>query len=168
MGPVIADWAYTTLRAQLAGEAVVELVDLAEVNLPLYDEPMPAAAGNYEHEHTRRWAELVEKYDTMVFVTPEYNSLPPASLKNALDYLFAEWKGKRGAIISYGGHGGTRSAAVLTELLTRLGFDVVSPQVHVTIGRDDRDARMQLTQPEVTLARYRDDLSVLAAALVES
>jgi NAD(P)H-dependent FMN reductase len=81
-------------------ELSLELLDLAEFELPLLDEPTPPALGAYRHEHTRRWAEAVGVCDGFVFVTPEYNRSLPAALKNAIDYLFAEWQDKAAGIVA--------------------------------------------------------------------
>lgn len=87
-------------------EAKFELVDLKEVNLPLLDEPVAAMFGSYEHEHTKRWSKVIDEADGFIFVTPEYNSGLPAAFKNAIDYLYAEWKYKPVAFVSYGAGGG--------------------------------------------------------------
>ena len=63
----------------------VELIDLAEVGLPVFDEPNHPRLQQYTHEHTRRWAATIARGDAFVFVTPEYNHSFPGSLKNALD-----------------------------------------------------------------------------------
>src|ERR1700712_5603892 len=82
-----------------------ELVDLAEWNLPMLDEPGIPAYGQYVHEHTKAWSRAISAYDGFVFVTPQYNWGYPAPLKNAIDYLYAEWQGKPAVIVSYGFHG---------------------------------------------------------------
>ncbi|KAJ5129879.1 NADPH-dependent FMN reductase [Penicillium bovifimosum] len=94
---------------------VFEILDLAKQSLPLYDEsvipaslPATDPTPHYSKAHTRAWSELVRQYDAFIFVTPQYNWSIPASLKNALDYLFHEWKGKPAGIVSYGGRGGGR------------------------------------------------------------
>src|SRR5437879_3279766 len=67
--------------AVTAGEVAIELVDLAEYGLPLLDEPVPAAIGEYRNAHTARWAATIASFDGFVFVTPEYNHSVPAALK---------------------------------------------------------------------------------------
>lgn len=91
-GDQVARWVLAQSAELTPPHAQVEysLVDLADVDLPLLNEPMPAAIGDYRHEHTRRWAELVDSFDGFVVVTPEYNHGIPAPLKNAIDYLFAQ------------------------------------------------------------------------------
>ncbi len=91
---MVAEWVHEIAVRHLTARATVDLVDLAEYELPLLDEPVPAAFGEYRHEHTRRWAAAVGSYDGFVFVTPEYNHAVPAALKNAIDFLFDEWQDK--------------------------------------------------------------------------
>jgi NAD(P)H-dependent FMN reductase len=74
--PEVARWFVEIGSAHLREawpELSLELLDLAEFELPLFDEPTPPALGAYHHEHTRRWAEAVGACDGFVFVTPEYN-----------------------------------------------------------------------------------------------
>jgi NAD(P)H-dependent FMN reductase len=97
-----------------------EIVDLAEWNLPFLDEPVPAAYGGYQHEHTKRWSQHIEQFDCFVFVTPEYNASIPAVLKNAIDFLGKEWANKSFAVVSYGGGGGARASSHLQQILANL------------------------------------------------
>ncbi|NNM70989.1 NADPH-dependent FMN reductase [Enterovirga aerilata] len=115
VGKPVGDWFDGVARQH--GGFEVELVDLAEVNLPIYDEPKHPRLQQYEHEHTRRWSAIVDAADAFVFVTPEYNFGPPPSLVNALNYVYLEWNYKPAGFVSYGGvSGGMR--AVQTEKLT--------------------------------------------------
>ncbi len=94
-----------------------ELVDLAEVALPVYDEPFHPRLRKYQHEHTKKWSASVHAADAFVFVTPEYNFGPPPSLLNALNYVYTDWNYKPAGFVSYGGmSGGVR--AVQSEKLT--------------------------------------------------
>ena len=86
-GPAVAEW--FAEYARQSDQFRVEVVDLAEVDLPIYDEEVHPRLGQYEHEHTRRWSQIVRRADAYVFVTPEYNHVTPASLVNALTYLNA-------------------------------------------------------------------------------
>ncbi|KAJ5547581.1 hypothetical protein N7513_004815 [Penicillium frequentans] len=95
----------------------LSILDLAAQSLPLYDEnvipaslPPTDPTPHYSKEHTRAWSKVVRQYDAFIFVTPQYNWSIPASLKNALDYLFFEWRGKPAAIVSYGSRGGGKAA----------------------------------------------------------
>jgi NAD(P)H-dependent FMN reductase len=97
----------------------VELIDLADVNLPLFDEPKHPRFRDYQHEHTKRWSETIERGDAYVFVTPEYNFSTPPALLNAVDYVLHEWAYKPAAFVSYGGvSGGLRGAQMAKLALT--------------------------------------------------
>lgn len=124
---------------EVAGEhtdAVVELVDLADYALPLLDEPVPARFGDYRHEHTMRWADTIASYDGFVFVTPEYNHSYPAVVKNAIDYLFAEWADKAAGFVSYGTTGGTRAVEHLRLTLAEVQVAGVRSQVALGLFTD--------------------------------
>lgn len=86
-----------------------DLIDVADQGLPLLDEPIPAAAGMYQNDHTKAWSEKMAQYDGYVFVTAEYNHGVPAAFKNAFDYLYAEWNDKAVGFVSYGADSGVRS-----------------------------------------------------------
>ena len=105
----------------------VELVDvdLRELALPLLDEPEMPSDGHYVHEHTRRWAALVESLDAVVLVMPEYNRGYNAALKNAIDYLYAEWSGMPVACVGYGWSGAQYARSALRQTLDRIGMVVV-------------------------------------------
>ncbi|KAE8137550.1 flavo protein-like protein [Aspergillus pseudotamarii] len=99
----------------------LSLIDLAEWNLPLYNEPgIPSqihSSDQYLHPHTRKWSKEIASHAAFVFVTPQYNWGYPASIKNAIDYLYHEWNGKPAMIVSYGGHGGGKAAEQLKQVL---------------------------------------------------
>jgi NAD(P)H-dependent FMN reductase len=106
-------------RAEAHGGFDVEVVDLAELALPFLDEPHHPKMRRYTKDHTRRWSAMVEAADAFVFVTPEYNHGMPASLKNAIDYLHAEWAHKPVGFVSYGGvSSGTRAVQMLKQVVT--------------------------------------------------
>jgi NAD(P)H-dependent FMN reductase len=110
-------------QAQKHGTLAVELVDLKEVNLPVFDEPKHPRLQQYEHAHTKAWSAIVSRADAFVFVTPEYNYGMPPSLLNALTFLSKEWARKPAGIVSYGGvSAGTRSAQMAKQTLTSLSI----------------------------------------------
>jgi len=118
-GPSIGRWVYD--RALLQNDFETGLIDLAEVNLPIMDEPNHPRFMNYQHEHTKKWSKLIESTDAFIIVTPEYNFSFPASVKNAIDYLYHEWSYKPVALVSYGGvAAGTRAVQMLKQVLTTL------------------------------------------------
>lgn len=119
VGDRVGHWFDRVARAY--GKFDVELIDLAKVNLPLFDEPVHPRLRQYRHDHTKAWSATVERADAFVFVTPEYNYAPPPALVNALDYLVQEWGYKPVGFVSYGGvSGGTRSVQVAKLIATGL------------------------------------------------
>ena len=119
VGPAVADW--ITKRAKQQGDFEVEVTDLAELNLPLFDEPHHPRLGQYVHQHTMDWSAIVNRSDAFVFVIPEYNHTFNAAIKNALDYLHSEWQNKPAAIVTYGGaSGGAHAARALEPVLGAL------------------------------------------------
>jgi NAD(P)H-dependent FMN reductase len=94
----VARWVYGLAKERK--DAEFELVDIADYNLPLLDEPMPPGRGQYTHEHTKAWSEKIGSFDAYVFVTPEYNHSTSAALKNAIDYLYREWNNKASCYVS--------------------------------------------------------------------
>jgi NAD(P)H-dependent FMN reductase len=139
-GPMVAEWVMETLAqhpaAQPGGPASLHLVDLAEFDLPLLDEPLPAMFGQYQGERTRAWAHAVAGFDAFVFVTPEYNHSLPAGLKNAIDLLWAEWNDKAAGFVSYGGQGGTRAVEHLRQVLAEMKVAGVRSQVALSVFDD--------------------------------
>lgn len=126
IGPTVAAWVDTVARQH--GAFDVALVDLADFGLPVYDEPKHPRLQQYAHEHTKRWAASVAAADAYVFVTPEYNSGPPPSIVNALNYVYREWNYKAAGIVSYGGvSGGLRAAEALKGTTATLKL-VVPPE----------------------------------------
>ncbi|MCJ1337594.1 hypothetical protein MMC09_002876 [Bachmanniomyces sp. S44760] len=153
-GLQITEFVLSTIKSQVnldAANVTLSLIDLAAWDLPMFNEPgVPSqmtSADQYTHAHTRAWSNEISSCDAFVFTTPQYNWSLPASLKNAIDYLFNEWKGKPGLIISYGGHGGGKCAAHLneimqgirmrpTERMVQLAFPSREDQVKAVTGKD--------------------------------
>ena len=118
-GLAVGEWFIA--QAERSEKYTVEKVDLAEVDLPMFDEPRHPRLREYEHEHTKRWSEIVDRADAFVFVTPEYDHGAPPSLVNALDYLVHEWGYKPVGFVSYGGvSGGVRAVDMLKQIVTAL------------------------------------------------
>jgi NAD(P)H-dependent FMN reductase len=104
-------------QARQHGRFDLEIVDLAEVNLPLMNEPEHPRLRRYQHDHTKAWSARISKADAFVFVTPEYNFSAPPSLMNAIDYLVHEWAYKPVGFVSYGGVSGGLRSVQMTKLL---------------------------------------------------
>jgi NAD(P)H-dependent FMN reductase len=112
----------------------VELIDLAEVGLPLLDEPLPPGRGPYTQEHTRRWSRTISAGEAYVFVVPEYNHSYNAATKNALDFLGEEWRNKPVGFVGYGGiAAGARAVQALTPVVVALGMIPITRAVHIPL-----------------------------------
>ena len=145
-----------------------ELLDLAEVDLPFLDEPRMAALGHYQHEHTRAWSRTVSSYGGFVFVFPQYNWGYPAPLKNALDFLYAEWDGKPVSYVTYGTRGGNRGARQIRQVLAGLHMRELDDHLEVVITEADVDGEGQLKDIESTLRPYVAQTRTIDVQMVEA
>ena len=118
------------------------ILDLADHPLPFFDEPLAPQVikdpANYAHNHTRAWSRVISSYQAFVFVTPQYNWNVPASLKNALDFLYHEWSEKPVLVVSYGGHGGGKAAAALLESCKAMHMTTLEETVQLPLVPRDR------------------------------
>src|SRR5262249_1363550 len=135
-GEAVAKWAYEI--AQQRRDAEFELVDIKDFNLPLLDEPVPPSLGQYTHSHTKKWAAKIASFDAYVFVTPEYNHATCAALKNAIDFLYAEWVNKAAGFIGYGGTSGVRAVENLRLIMGELQVATVRAQLGFRFSRTSR------------------------------
>ncbi len=136
-GGRVGRWVVEQGRAIVPSHVELDLVDLAAVDLPLLDEPAPAIRGDYTLEHTRRWSETIAGYDGFVFVVGEHNHSFPASLKNAIDHLFAEWNDKAAGFVGYGVHsGGAVAIEQLRVVLGELRTAAVRTSVRLGVGSE--------------------------------
>ncbi|WP_329203066.1 NADPH-dependent FMN reductase [Streptomyces sp. NBC_01435] len=133
-GEAVARWVYENSAQR--SDAEFELVDLADYKLPLLDEIHPPATGQYAQPHTRAWAQKIASFDGFVIVTPEYNRSVPGALKNAIDFLHAEWINKAVGFVSYGSAGGTRAVEHLRLIAGELQMADVRSQVALSLFND--------------------------------
>jgi NAD(P)H-dependent FMN reductase len=133
-GEAVARWVNEI--AQKRSDAEFELVDIADFNLPLLDEPVPASMGQYTKPHTIAWSKKIGSFDGFVFVTPEYNHATSGALKNAIDFLFNEWKDKAAGFVGYGGNGGARAIENLRLIVGELQIADVRAQVGLSLITD--------------------------------
>lgn len=122
--------------ASQRGDASYEVVDIDEYRLPLLDEPMPPSLGRYTKDHTKRWAAKIATLDAFVFVTPEYNHSTSAALKNAIDFLFAEWGNKSAGFVGYGSSLGARAIEHLRGMLGEVQVADVRTAVGLSLFED--------------------------------
>lgn len=166
VGRAVGDWVHA--RAQAHGAFEPRMADLAELALPLFDEPRHPRLQRYEYEHTRRWSALVDGADAFAFVAPEYNHGLVAPLKNALDYLAVEWRRKPAGIVSYGGvSAGLRAAGQLKQVLAALQVVPVGGGVPIPmIGPKVQDGVLTTNDPmEQAVTAMLDELATWHGAL---
>src|SRR5579862_2790036 len=130
-GEQVAKWVVEL--ASQREDADFELVDLRDYPLPHLDEPMPPSIGQYANDHTKEWAKKIGSFDGFVIVTPEYNHSTSGVLKNAIDFLYAEWNNKAVGFVSYGGVGGARAAEHLRLIAAELQMADVRQQVALSL-----------------------------------
>jgi NAD(P)H-dependent FMN reductase len=138
-GDTVAKWFVG--RAALHTEIDIDLVDLAEANLPavLKDAPPPEVEAV-----TTRFAEA----HAFVIVTPEYNRGYPASLKFAIDSAREEWFAKPVCFVSYGGmSGGLRSVEQLRLVCAELHMVSLRDCVSLHMCHDLFDETGALREP---------------------
>src|SRR4051812_14699764 len=117
-------------------DAAFDLIDLADYPLPHLDEPLPPSMGQYQNLHTQEWAAKIGQYDGFIIVTPEYNHSTSGVLKNAIDYLYAEWNNKAAAFVSYGALGGARAIEHLRAICSELQIAHVRQQLSFSLFTD--------------------------------
>jgi NAD(P)H-dependent FMN reductase len=153
-GAPIAQW--FAARAKDHGGFDVTVVDLAELGLPLLDEPNHPRLGQYTQQHTKDWSAIVDAADAFVIVTPEYNYGYPASVKNAIDYLHREWQHKPVGFVSYGGvAAGTRAVQQLKQVVTTLRMLPVTDSVNIPFYNQFLDSD-GVFQPNAVLEQAAD------------
>ncbi|MFX4272516.1 NADPH-dependent FMN reductase [Propionibacteriaceae bacterium Y1685] len=130
-GEHVARW--VNELAQQRSDAEFELVDLADYELALLNDPtVPGAAQRqYEDEATQRWGAKIDELDGFVFVTPEYNHGVPGALKNAFDVISPEWGNKAVGFVSYGADGGVRAVEQWRGIVANAHLYAVRGQVAI-------------------------------------
>jgi NAD(P)H-dependent FMN reductase len=161
----VAEWVLAAAKDR--DDAEFELVDLADHPLPHLDEPLPASAGSYANAHTKAWSEVIGGFDGFVFVTPEYNHSTSGVLKNAIDYLFAEWNNKAAGFVSYGVSGGVRAVEHLRLIAAEVKLATVRAQVGLLFHNDFENFQTLTPQPHqvAALAATLDDVVAWSSAL---
>jgi NAD(P)H-dependent FMN reductase len=176
VGPSVAAWIQE--RAVAHGGFDVELIDLAEVNLPMMDEPNHPRLRKYTHQHTKDWSATIDRGDAYIFVVPEYNYGFNAPIKNAIDYLHFEWEHKALGFASYGGvAAGTRAVQMLKQVVTTLKMVPVFDSVSIPFVQQFLDDERRLVPNDIMesaatamldeLLRWTTSLRTLRAPAIE-
>ncbi len=164
-GEAVARWVHGIAKKR--SDAEFELVDIADFNLPMLDEPVPPSMGMYSKPHTMVWSEKIDSFDGYVFVTPEYNHATSGALKNAIDYLFKEWNNKAAGFVSYGAAGGARAAENLRLIMGELQVADVRAQVLLSLFTDFENFSVFKPAPhqEATVDTMLDQVIAWSGAL---
>lgn len=155
---VVARWVHEVANDR--DDATFEILDLADFGLPMLDEPMPPMSGEVTQDHTRAWAAAIGAFDGFVFVTPEYNHSTSGALKNAIDFLYAEWNDKACGFVSYGVDGGLRAVEHLRLIGAELKLADVRSQVGLSRFTDIIDGAVEVD------ARTRERLITMLGEVI--
>jgi len=109
----------------------VEIVDLRDYPLPLFEEAAGPAFAPPHFSVAQRWGEKMAEFDGYLFVTAEYNHSIPGVLKNALDNAYPEFNKKPAAFVCYGGVGGARAIEQLRLICIELQMAPTRTAVHI-------------------------------------
>lgn len=131
-----ARWADTPARWMLGKmqertDFDVELVDLRDFDLPLFDEAASNLWMPSQDPKAIRWQEKIKSFDGYLFVVAEYNRSVTGALKNALDQDYVGWNNKPMGMIAYGATGGARAAEHLRLIAIELQMVPVRSAVHI-------------------------------------
>ncbi|WP_099974412.1 NADPH-dependent FMN reductase [Lactobacillus terrae] len=125
-GLKIAHWVMDNFHSDILE---VELIDLKELNLPQMNEKYIPAFNMYELDETKKWSAHIKSLDGVIFLFPQYNWGYPAPLKNAIDYLYSEWKNKPAATIVYGMHNAYQAELAFSLVMKGLEMDILNSRL---------------------------------------
>lgn len=127
-----AQWILSKARAK--GDWDVELVDLRDYDLPLFDE----VASNFwvpsRGEVAQKWQKKIGTFDGYIFIVAEYNRSITGALTNALDHCYKEWNRKPMTAMAYGSVGGARALEHLRSMAIELQMVPCRSAVHLGGG----------------------------------
>lgn len=127
-----ANW--ITDRINADGRMDADLLDIAEFDLPFFEEAASNLWVPSENPKAVKWQETLADYDGYVFVVAEYNHSLSGALKNALDQAYNEWNHKPAAAVGYGGVGAARAIEHLRGIAVELQMAPVRNAVHIAAG----------------------------------
>lgn len=163
-----ATWIQTLANER--SDMAAELIDLRDYPMPFFEDDKAPIYGDSDRTDVRKWTQKLDKLDGFIFVTAEYNRGPPAVLKNALDYAYAQFVRKPAAFVGYGGVGAARAIEQLRLWCIELQMAATRHGVHLAAG-DFRKAMLEETplkdfpNLEATAKSMLDDLSWWGHAL---
>lgn len=163
-----AKWIYEIASAR--GDIDVEIVDLKDFPLPLFNEVASNAWVPTQNEVGQAWQKKIAEFDGYIFITAEYNRSITGALKNALDFAYPEWNKKAAAYVGYGSVGAARAIEHLRNISVELQMAPTRTGVHIQGGdfmavwQQGKDLR-ELTYLEPNIATMLDELTWWSKAL---
>ena len=148
--PIPAAWMMEQAAAR--GDVELELVDLKEFDLPLFNEKASNAWMPSEDPRAVAWQKRIGEFDGYIVVTAEYNHSITGALKNAFDQAYVEWAHKPIGFLAYGGVGGARAVEHARNIAVELQMVPVHAGVH--IGGSDYIATVHQRQPMSTISEH--------------
>lgn len=115
-------------------ELEVELVDLRDFKLPLFDEPASNLWMPSSDPAAVAWQKKIGEFDGYIFTVAEYNRSISGALKNAMDQAYKEWNHKPMSAIAYGGTGAARALEHLRNIAVELQMVPTRNAVHIAGG----------------------------------
>jgi NAD(P)H-dependent FMN reductase len=126
--------AWIKAQAEARGDMDVEVVDLRDYPMPLFDEVASNAWAPTQNPVAVKWQKKLAEFDGYIFVLAEYNRSVTGALKNALDQAYVEWAHKPFGAVAYGSMGGTSALAHLRMIGVELQMVPVRNSVHIGGG----------------------------------
>jgi len=121
-------------------DAQSEIIDLVDVDLPLYS---PKAEGQGVPSTLEAYLDKIDKADALVVIAPEYNGGVPPTLTNFIAWTSRsseDWRkyfnGKTTAIASFSGSGGINVLNSMRIQLSYLGANVVGRHIQTHYKRE--------------------------------
>jgi NAD(P)H-dependent FMN reductase len=148
----------------------VELVDLRDFPLPLFNEVASNAWAPTQNEVGQAWQKKIGAFDGYIFITAEYNRSITGALKNALDFAYPEWNKKAAAYVGYGSVGAARAIEHLRNISVELQMAPTRTGVHIQ-GADFMAVWQggkpvsELTHLDANVATMLDELAWWSKAL---
>lgn len=167
VGPAIADWVQQQIKDKF--DAEVKIIDLYDEKLPFFNNSVSPMRMPDNTPHGQAWAKKIKDVERMIIITPEYNRSMPASLKNALDYLWEEWHNLPTAIISYGHiDGGARAAMHLKDTLGWLKVNRIENELNIPLTVEMLNEKGQLKDHHQAFKTHAKELEVLVSELLDA
>ncbi len=158
-----AQWILDKARAR--GDWEVDLVDLKDFALPLFNEHASNAWMPSSDPAAVKWQQTIASFDGYIFVVAEYNRSITGALKNALDQSYVDWNRKAFGVVGYGALGAARAV----EHLRTIGIELqmASARAGVHIAGADFFAVHPLGQQNKPLADIEPTIGASAKAMLD-